>query len=380
MANFNTTNVTGQDILVCIFQRGAADGLNALVPYADTEYYNKRPDIAVAQPGANNGAIDLDGFYGLHPALTPLKPIYDAGELALVHATGVPHGSRSHFSAQGLVERGVTSKTGPNTGWLGRHLALSTATASTAFRIVSISGNVPVTLTGADEPIAINDIGSFGFDQGIIDSGYPDILGNLFRSPIPFSGTAQAALSAVDELATTKPGAILPDNGAVYPAGTLGNKLKQAGQLIKSALDVEVICIDSDGWDHHENLPNFIQQSLSELANSLSAFHTDMGTRMLNITILVHTEFGRRVAQNASLGVDHGTGSLAYVMGGGVNGGQVYAQWPGLRDQDLEMNEDLKITTDLRNVLCELLTQRLGCTDLNAVFPGFSYMPVGIFS
>jgi uncharacterized protein (DUF1501 family) len=380
MASLNTTNVTGQDILVCIFQRGAADGLNALVPYADTEYYNKRPNIAVAQPGANNGAIDLDGFYGLHPALAPLKPIYDAGELALVHATGVPHGSRSHFSAQGLVERGVTTKTGPITGWLGRHLALATATATTAFRIVSISGNVPVTLTGADEPIAINDIGSFGFDQGIIDSGYPDILANLFRSPIPFSDTAQAALSAVEELATANPGAILPDNGAVYPASPLGNKLKQAGQLIKSALDVEVICIDSDGWDHHENLPNFIQQSLSELANSLSAFHTDMGGLMQNITVLVHTEFGRRVAQNASLGVDHGTGSLAYVMGGGVNGAQVFAQWPGLRDQDLEMNEDLKITTDLRNVLGELLTQRLGGTDINTVFPGLSYMPVGIFS
>ncbi len=380
MASHNTTNITGQDILVCIFQRGAADGLNAVVPYTDAEYYNKRPGIAVAQPGASNGAIDLDGSYGFHPALEPLKPIYDAGELALVHATGVPHGSRSHFSAQGLVERGVTNNNGPNSGWLGRHLALTSAPATTAFRIVSISGNVPVTLTGATEPIAIDDIGSFGFDQGIIDSGYPDILTNLYRSPIPFSGTAQTALAAVDELATANPGAIMPDNGAVYPTGTLGNKLKQAGQLIKSALDVEVICIDSDGWDHHENLPNFIQQSLGELANSLSAFHTDMGNRMQNITIMVHTEFGRRVAQNASLGVDHGTASLAYVIGGNVNGGQVFSQWPGLHDQDLEMNEDLKITTDLRNVLGELLMQRLGGTDINTVFPGLSYTPVGVFT
>jgi len=369
----------GQDILICIFQRGAADGLNAVAPHGDAEYYIKRPNIAVPLPGDTNGAIDLDGFYGLHPALAPLKPIYDAGEMALIHATGMPHGSRSHFSAQGLIERGVTSKTGPNTGWLGRHLSLNTTPQTSAFRVLSISGNVPVTLTGADDPLAISDISSFGFDQAIIDSGYPDILNNLFRSPIPFSNTAQAALSAVDELSIAKPGSINPDNGAIYPVTDLGRKMKQAGQLIKSTLPVEVICIDSSGWDHHENLPVYIQQSLSELSGAISAFHTDMGNKMQNITIIIHTEFGRRVAQNASQGADHGTGSLAYAIGGGVNGGQVFSDWPGLRDQDLEMNEDLKITTDLRMVLSELLTKRLGGTDINTVFPGLSYTPAGVF-
>jgi len=369
-----------QNILICIFQRGAADGLNALVPYGDPEYYNKRPAIAVAKPGNLNGAIDLDGFYGMHPALAPLKSIYDAGELAMVHATGVPHGSRSHFSAQDLVERGITDKFSLNTGWLGRHLAQDNNAITSAFRIVSISGNVPVVLEGAEEPLALSDIESFSFDQGIIDAGYPSILADLFRTPLPFSNTAQSALSALDELSTAKPGDIKPDNGALYPTTPLGKKLKQAGQLIKSTLPVEVICLDSDGWDHHESLPGFIQQSLSDLANAVDAFYTDMGTNMQKITLLIHTEFGRRVAENGSLGTDHGTGSLAYVLGGGVNGGQVFSQWPGLRDQDLEMNEDLKITTDLRTIQSEILDKRLGGIDVNTVFPDFTYSPLGLFT
>ena len=323
-------------------------------------------------PGNPGGAIDLDGFFGLHPALQPLKSVYDAGDLALVHATGVPHGSRSHFAAQGLIERGVTAQSGPTSGWLGRHIVQSTPASNSAFRTVSISGNVPVSLQGATDPLAISNLGSFGFDQDIIDSGYPLVLADLFRSPIPFNGPAQSALSAIDELQAANLAAITPDNGAVYPTTPLGDKLMQAGQLIKSVLPVEVICLDSDGWDHHESLPTFIQQSLSELADATNAFYTDMGTQMQRITVLVYTEFGRRVATNASNGVDHGTGSLAYLIGGGVNGGQVVNNWPGLATPDLEMGEDLKITTDLRTVLAELLSKRLGGTDISTVFPGFT--------
>ncbi|MCG6866498.1 MAG: DUF1501 domain-containing protein [Thiogranum sp.] len=361
-----------RDILVCIFQRGAADGLNTVVPYGDSDYYARRSTIAVPAPGMAGGAIDLDGFFGLHPALGPLKPIYDAGDLALVHATGMPHGSRSHFTAQGLVERGVTDKAGPTSGWLGRHLSLLASASNSAFRVVAISGNVPVSLTGANEPLAISNLNDFGFDQDIIDSGYPTVLANLFRSPVPFSATAEAALSAMDELQAANLSAITPDNGAVYPDTALGKKLLQVGQLIKSTLPVEVICLDADGWDHHENLPTYIQGSLAELADAVSAFHTDMGAQMQRIVVLVHTEFGRRVAENASAGTDHGTGSLAYLFGGGVNGGQVVSSWPGLATANLEMGEDLKITTDLRTVLSELLGKRLGGSDAGIVFPGFS--------
>lgn len=369
---------TDRDLLVCIFQRGAADGLNSVVPHGDSDYYLQRSSINV--PSIN--AIDLDGFFGLHPALAPLKPIYDLGDLALVHATGVPHGSRSHFTAQGLVERGVVDKAGPNTGWLGRHINNSPAASTSAFRMVSISGNVAVSLYGSDEPLAVTNLSEFGFDQGIIDSGYLDILANLYRSTAPFQAPAQAALAAIGELQAADIASIVPENGAVYPAGDFGNKLFQAGQLIKSSLPVEVICIDSDGWDHHENLPTYISQSLTELADSLSAFYTDMGTtRMQRITVLVHTEFGRRVAENGSQGVDHGTGGLAYLMGGGVNGGQVFSSWPGLADADLEMGEDLKITTDLRTVLAEMLSKRMVGADLADVFPGFTGpFDAGVFS
>lgn len=368
----STTLPSDRDILVCIFQRGAADGLNALVPYADGDYYAQRSNIAVPAPGSPGGALDLDGFFGLHPALAPLKPAYDAGDLALVHATGMPHGSRSHFAAQGLVERGVTANSGPTTGWLGRHLSLLTPASNSAFRIVAISGNVPVSLLGADEPLAISNLNEFGFDQDIIDSGYPEVLGNLFHNPVPFHATAHAALAAMDELQAANLAALTADNGAVYPANALGGKLLQAGQLIKSSLPVEVICLDADGWDHHENLPTYIQASLAELAGALAAFYTDMGTQMQRITVLVYTEFGRRVAENASNGADHGTGSLAYLLGGGVNGGQVVSNWPGLSLPDLEMGEDVKITTDLRTVLSEMLARRLGGTDSDLVFPGFT--------
>jgi uncharacterized protein (DUF1501 family) len=370
-----------RDILVCIFQRGAADGLNALVPYADPDYYSHRGTINVPAPGTPGGAIDLNGFFGLHPALAPLKTIYDAGDLALVHATGVPHGSRSHFDAQGLVERGVVNKSGPTTGWLGRHMTISPPVSSSAFRMVSISGNVAVSLYGADEPLAISNLSEFGFDQDIIDAGYPTVLADLYRSDVPFQGPAQAALAALAELQAADLGVLLPENGAVYPNSALGSRLRQAGQLIKSNLPVEVICLDSDGWDHHESLPTYIDQSLTDLAGSLSAFYTDMGTRMQRVTVLVHTEFGRRVAQNASLGTDHGTGSLAYLIGGGVNGGQVVGSWPGLAPANLEMGEDLRITTDLRTVLAELLSKRLVGANLASVFPGFAGpYSAGVFS
>ena len=258
----------------------------------------------------------------------------------------------------------------------------SPAASSSAFRLVSISGNVAVSLFGADEPLALSNLSEFGFDQGVIDSGYLDILTSLYRSTAPFQAPAQAALAAIGELQAANIAALLPENNAVYPTGALGSKLFQAGQLIKSSLPVEVICIDSDGWDHHENLPTYIDQSLTELADSLSAFYKDMGTtRMQRITVLVHTEFGRRVAENGSFGVDHGTGGLAYLMGGGVNGGQVFGSWPGLADADLEMGEDLKITTDLRSVLSEMLTKRLVGADIADVFPGFTGpFDAGVFS
>ncbi len=367
-----------RDVLVCVFQRGAADALNAVVPYGDTDYYTHRATIGVPPPGQVGGGIDLDGFFALHPALAPLEPIYAGGDLALVQATGMPHQIRSHFSAQNLIERGVVDKTGPTTGWLGRHLAASVPASDSAFRAISISGNVPVALSGADEPLAIDNLVDFGFDPGIIDSGYPQVLAGLYAGAVSFAGPANAALAAMDELQAANLQAITPDNGAVYPATPFGARLQQAAQLIKSELPVEVVCVDADGWDHHESLPTYIQQSLDDLAQTLAAFHTDLGGGMSRVCVLVYTEFGRRIAENGSLGTDHGTGSMAYLMGGGVTGDQVFGNWPGL---DIVANEDLQIATDLRAVLLELFDKRLGGTDRDAVFPGFTDLATdGLFS
>ncbi|MDJ0778923.1 MAG: DUF1501 domain-containing protein [Gammaproteobacteria bacterium] len=357
-----------RDILVCVFQRGAADALNALVPYSDTNYYLHRPNIALPDPYQPGGGIYLTDQYALHPALAPLKPIYDAGDLALVTATGFPHDNRSHFAAQNLVERGVIEKSGPDSGWLGRHLQQATPASDSAFRAISISGNVPVSLQGAPAPLAIDNLNEFGLDQDIIDSGYPAVLASLFQGSVPFAGPATAALAAMDELQAADIASITPDNGAIYPDNPFGRRMLQAAQLIKSVLPVEVVCVDSDGWDHHESLPTYIDISLTELAEGLSAFYTDLGAGMARITVLVYSEFGRRIAQNGSFGTDHGTAGLAYLVGGGVNGGQVIGDWPGL---DIAVNEDLQITTDLRAVMSELLIKRLGGADIGSVFPGY---------
>jgi uncharacterized protein (DUF1501 family) len=225
-------------------------------------------------------------------------------------------------------------------------------------------------LGGALEPLAIDNLNDFGFDQDIIDSGYPQVLADLFRATVPFSGPAHAALDAMEELQAADLGSITPDNGAVYPANSaFGARMLQAAQLIKSNIPVEVVCVDSDGWDHHESLPTYIDISLTELADVLNAFYTDMGAGMARISVLVYTEFGRRIAENGSVGTDHGTASLAYLMGGGVNGGQVISDWPGL---DIGVNEDLQITTDLRSVISEMLNKRIGGTSVGTVFPGFT--------
>ena len=370
-----------RDILVCIFQRGAADGLNAVVPYSDSNYYALRPGIAIAAPDINdsNAALYLTEDFGLHPALAPFEALFNDTDInrniAFVHATGVPHQNRSHFAAQDLVERGVASKQGlPASGWLGRYLNLVPAASSSSFRAISISGNVPVSLQGAADPLAISNLGAFSFDQGIIDLGYPEVLSSLYRQVVPFAGPAQTALTALEELQAANLAQFTPQNGAVYPDTPLANKLHQAGQLIKSELPVEVICVDSDGWDHHESLPPNIQQSHNELAQALEAFYTDLGAGMARITVLVHSEFGRRLAQNGSQGTDHGTAGVAYLLGGGVNSG-VYTDWPGLPTVlEVATQEDLPITTDLRAVLAQMLIRRFGLDagDIGNIFPGFS--------
>ncbi|MCH9828785.1 MAG: DUF1501 domain-containing protein [Gammaproteobacteria bacterium] len=358
------------NVLICIFQRGAADGLNCLVPYGDPDYYAKRTRIAIPPPDQSDGVIDLDGFFGLNPAAASLHALYAAGRLALVHAAGVPHGTRSHFDAQARVEEGIATGSALDTGWIGRHLANTASTADRPFRATSLSGSVPTSLLGAPDPLAVSEIAAFGLgDLG--STPYQDTLAALFRESLPYAGTAQAALAAMDELAAADPGQFTPANGAEYPDGEAGSKLLQVAQLIKADLGVEVVCLDLGGWDHHENENSYLPASLGGMADALLAFDTDLGAQMERVTVIAMTEFGRRVGDNASNGTDHGTGSLFYALGGGVLGGQIAGVWPGLADTQLANGEDLAITTDTRGLLAQCLERRLANPDALALFPAY---------
>lgn len=361
---------TTGNVLVCVFQRGAADGLNSLVPYGDDGYYASRPRVALPPPGQAGGVLDLDGFFGLHPALAPVRPLYDAGRLALVHACGVPHESRSHFDAQALVEAGVIDKGAISDGWLGRYLAQSASADDRTFRAVAISGAVPNVLAGANDPLAVDDLASFGLGT-LGGTAYPDTLSVLYAADRPYAPVAQAALVALEELAAADPSQFAPENGAAYPSDDLGGKLLQAAQLIKAEIGVEVICADVGGWDHHENENTFLPRSLDGLARALAAFDTDLGARMAQVTVLVMTEFGRRVADNGSAGTDHGTAGLFYALGGSVAGG-LHGVWPGLSAAQLHRGEDLAITTDLRGLLAQCLERRQGFASAATLFPGFT--------
>ena len=357
-------------VMICIFQRGAADGLNSLIPYGDDDYYRARPTLAIASPQSSSDSMDVDGFFALPQASAALKNLYDQGQLALIPACGLPHGSRSHFDAQALVESGVTSKTQIELGWLGRYLQATAQADDALFRATAISGSTPRALLGAADPLAVSSLGDFGLgDLG--GSPYQTALDDLYGPEAPFANTAQSALSAMDVLATAQPEQFAPENGADYPSGELGPKLLQAAQIIKANMGAQIICLDVGGWDHHENQANFLPGSLADLAQGLEALHTDLGTRMQHVSAVVMTEFGRRVAENGSRGTDHGSAGLVYALGAGVNGGQIHGRWPGLAPSQLELGEDLAISTDLRSLMIQVLSQRLGFAAAGDLFPGF---------
>ncbi len=361
---------TNHDVLVCVYQRGGADGLNLVVPYGDSNYYSKRPSIAIAQPGQTNGAIDLDGFFGFNPNMASIKPIYDAGDLAVVHAVGSPDPSRSHFEAQDFMEYGTPGVYNTSDGWLNRYLATLSSPAST-FQGVGL-GHVQLALQGQQPVVGMNSIDGYNLNTHESDE---DPLRNaitaLFNQSTEIDGASNNILASVDELKAADPGAIEVENDAVYPPSPFGADMMQVAQLIKSGIGLQVACVDTGGWDHHDQLEAAMTPLATDFADTLAAFYTDLGSMMGQVTVVTMTEFGRRVAENASLGTDHGHGSVMFAMGGGVNGGQVITDWPGLATQDL-FDGDLAITTDYRTVLSDALINRLSATDLASVFPGFS--------
>ena len=362
------------DTLVIVYLRGAMDGLSAVVPYTDSNYYLNRRATAIAAPSAATApSIDLDGRYALHPALAPLKPLWDRAQMAVVHAVGLSTPSRSHFDAQDFMERAWLEKGTVFSGWLNRHLASSATSNDATFRGISVGRAVTKSMGGSAPVVGLNSIASFGINTASArKTEFSDALEASFSSTGFLDVTGVRTFAALDELQLANPGARAVENAAVYPNTTFGKQMQDLAALIKSGIGVEVATCDLGGWDTHNNQANELNANFDELGKTLAAFATDLGAGMNNVTVLTMTEFGRRVAENGSQGTDHGRASCMFAIGGGVIGKQVYGDWPGLATAQLE-GGDLRVTTDYRAVLAELLSKRCGNErSLEQILPGYT--------
>jgi uncharacterized protein (DUF1501 family) len=371
---------TGQrkKVLVAIFQRGAADGLNIVVPHGEQHYYDLRPSISVPRPSANvakeDSAIDLDGMFGLHPSLAPLKPLWDSRQLAIVHAAGSPDPTRSHFDAQDYMESGTPGFKATNDGWLNRAL-LPVEGRPSPVRAVSLGPTLPRSMRGDNEAVAVESLGTFG----VRDAAAAKALEAMYAgsSDQVLNGTGRATFEAVALLQSLQKTPYQPAGGAQYPGGRFGDSLRQIAQLIKADVGVEVAFADLGGWDHHvqEVGPKAsvgqLAARLTELGGSLAAFYKDLGDRMEDVVVVTMSEFGRAAKENGDRGTDHGHANVMFAMGGPVQGGKVYGQWPGLAMEQLYEKRDLALTTDFRDVLGEAVFSHLGNRQIGKVFPGY---------
>ena len=382
------------DVLVCLFLRGGADGLNMVIPYAEDAYYRNRPSLAIPAPNdrrrpANERAIALNDRFALHPALKPLYPLYEQGKLAFVHACGSMEKSRSHFEAMSAMERGVAeAKAGINNGWIARHLLSLPRRQSSPLRAVAFSNVLPESLRGSTDAVVLQTLSDFRLampkDGGIANrEQMQHILQEMYarNRRRGVSQTAQDTLEVLRSLQRIDPTRYQPARGAAYPDSSLGRGLKQVAALIKAQVGLEVACLDKGGWDTHVaqgSISGWMAGNLADLAQSLAAFATDMGDGMRHIVLVAMTEFGRRVRENSGLGTDHGRAGVMLVLGGGVRGGKVFARWPGLEPHQLEEPGDLRVTTDYREVLAELVQKRLGNPNVAKVFPGLKVSGIGV--
>jgi len=375
--------------LVVIFQRGAVDGLNVVVPYREKNYYSMRPTIAIPQ----KQVIDLDGFFGLHPSMAAFKPLYDQGHLAIVHAAGSPDMSRSHFDAQDYMESGTPGVKGTDDGWLNRalqaedaNIALRRRCADTceqhsAFRALALGAEVPLTLAGRVPAIALNNVNGFT----VAGRGpAPSPAASAFEAMYAGSGdhifhsAGDETFEAVKMLRDANPAQYQPATGVEYPGSDFGNSMKQIAQLLKANLGVEAAFTDVTGWDTHHaqgGVNGQLANRLSDFSASIAAFWRDMGDSGENITLVTMSEFGRTAHENGTGGTDHGHANAMFVLGGRVKGGKVYGRWPGLDNSQLNEGRDLALTTDYRQVLGEVVTHSLGANNLETIFPGASLTP-----
>jgi uncharacterized protein (DUF1501 family) len=376
-------------VLICLFQRGAADALNMIVPHGEKAYYSMRPSIAIPRPSGSSrsvspdAAIDLDGFFGLHPSLAPFKSLYERGLLAPVHAVGSPSATRSHFDAQDYMETATPDVKGTQDGWLNRYLAVKGTCDecnASPFRAVSLTQQTPRIMEGPNEVVAMNSLDEFTVRA---TGSQADRLEALYRtgSADLVHGTGAEMFEAVRMLKAANPRKYLPSSGADYPRSQFGQRLLQIAQLIKSDVGLEVAFADIGGWDTHVNQGSTSGQlatRLDDFSRSIAALVTDLGDRMDDVVILTMSEFGRMARENGSRGTDHGHAGALFVIGGKVKGGKVHGRWPGLEREQLYEGRDLALTTDFRSVFSEITASHLGAASVSRIFPGFSATLPGV--
>jgi len=382
---FGQTMVAGgrRKTLIAIFQRGAVDGLNVVIPHGEKAYYDLRPSIAVPRPksGDADSAIDLDGYFGLHPALAPFKPIWDAQQLAIVDAVGSPDNTRSHFDAQDYMESATPGVKSTTDGWLNRYLQTNPDGNATPFRAVSMTQNLPRSMQGKAGAIAMSNLADFtiraGASSQAIQVGFEAMFDQTSNDV--FKGTGKETFEAVNFLKEVNPAQYKPENGAQYPKSPFGNSLLQIAQLIKAGVGLEIAFTDVGGWDTHVNQGNSRGQlalRLTDFGAGIAALYTDLGpARMDDVVILTMSEFGRTAKENGNRGTDHGHANAMFVIGNGVRGGKVYGQWSGLKNDQLNEGRDLALTTDFRDVFGEVVQRHLGDNDLQRVFPRYAASP-----
>jgi uncharacterized protein (DUF1501 family) len=375
-AAFGATELANKRLVV-VFQRGAADGLNIVVPHGEAAYYALRPSINIPR----QQVLDLNGFFGLHPSLASLKPLWDQKHLAIVHAAGSPDETRSHFDAQDYMESGTPGVKSTEDGWLNRTLQAEHNTTDTPFRAVALGTSLPRILAGRAPAVAVSNVNGFG-----IAGGNPAAtpIGNTFEAMYAQSvdsvlhGTGKETFDAVKMLKSADPQKYSPAPGANYSKGRFGDAMRQTAQLIKANVGVQVAFTDIGGWDHHVNegaVQGQLGNVLREFAESISAFWIDLGNLAEDTVVITMSEFGRTARENGNRGTDHGHANVMFVLGGPVRGGRVYGRWPGLDPAQLHEGRDLALTTDFRTVVGESVARHLGNLDLNSVFPGFSNGP-----
>ena len=361
--------------LVVIFQRGAADGLNIVVPHGEAAYYSMRPSINIPR----KSVIDLDGFFGLHPSLASFQPLWQQRHLAIVHAAGSPDVTRSHFDAQDFMETGTPGVKATEDGWLNRSLRdLPPDGRKSPFRAIALGPSLPRILSGHEPSVAMNNINDFSVGGRNAKAASP--AASAFEAMYDHSsdsvlhGMGEETFDAVKMLKAADPGKYAAAAGANYPRGRFGDSLRQLAQLIKANLGVQIAFADIGGWDHHVNegsTDGQLANVLLDFSQSIAAFWTDLGDLGEDTVVVTMSEFGRTARENGNRGTDHGHANVMFVLGGPVKGGKVYGRWPGLDPSQLYEGRDLALTTDFRQVIGEAVSRHMGNQNLATVFPGF---------